>query len=67
MGEIIRTARGLKDQHFSTLRSMIDALGNLRNVNDPGKSYLDLLPRSCIAVSLGVLKHSKRQEGEWQE
>ncbi|KAM0250283.1 hypothetical protein ACHAP5_002342 [Fusarium lateritium] len=97
MGEIIRTARGLKDQHFSTvhplmpmplfvaaeslyenrnigngvflpqLQSMIDALGNLRNVNDPGKSYLDLLPRSCIAVSLGVLKHSKRQEGEWQE
>jgi hypothetical protein len=117
LGEIIRLAKGLKDQHISKvsqscvyvksrarimsmchvlinynvqvhpmmpmslffaaeflyenrklgnsvflaqLRPMIEALGNLRNVNNHEKSYLDLLPHSCISASLGVLEHSKQ-------
>ncbi|KAH7241985.1 fungal-specific transcription factor domain-containing protein [Fusarium tricinctum] len=90
VGEIIRLAKGLKDQHVSKvhpmmpmslffaaeflyenrklgnsvflaqLRPMIEALGNLRNVNNHEKSYLDLLPHSCISASLGVLEHSKQ-------
>jgi hypothetical protein len=57
--ELLYENRNLGNGVFLTqLRPMIEALGNLRNVNDHEKSYLDLLPSSCITASLGVLEHS---------
>ncbi|KAG7406324.1 Citrinin biosynthesis transcriptional activator mrl3 [Fusarium oxysporum f. sp. rapae] len=60
--EFLYEYRDLKDGAFlQQLRDLMDVLGNLKNVNDYEKSYLDLLPRSCISASLDVLRHGEEQ------
>ncbi|EXL39756.1 hypothetical protein FOCG_17641 [Fusarium oxysporum f. sp. radicis-lycopersici 26381] len=60
--EFLYEYRDLKDGAFlQQLRDLVDVLGNLKNVNDYEKSYLDLLPRSCISASLDVLWHGEEQ------
>ncbi|SCO76805.1 uncharacterized protein FRV6_01017 [Fusarium oxysporum] len=60
--EFLYEYRDLKDGALlQQLRDLVDVLGNLKNVNDYEKSYLDLLPRSCISASLDVLRHGEEQ------
>ena len=60
--EFLYEYRDLKDGAFlQQLRDQVDVLGNLKNVNEYERTYLDLLPRSCISASLDVLRHSEEQ------
>lgn len=38
-------------------QGLLHVLRELRNVNNPDQSYLDLLPRSCIPKTTDVLSH----------
>lgn len=58
--EFLYEYRHLKDGAFlQQLQDLVDVLGKLRNVNNYDKSYLDLLPHSCILASLDILQYSK--------
>ncbi|CAG9952039.1 unnamed protein product [Clonostachys rosea f. rosea IK726] len=60
--EFLYENRALEDGAFLTqLRSLVGVFGQLTNVNDHERSYLDLLSRSCISSSRGVLEQSAQQ------
>lgn len=47
------------DMHVSSqthLRELVDLFRELKNVNNPDQSYLDLLPRSCVSKTIELLK-----------
>ncbi|KAL5366246.1 fungal-specific transcription factor domain-containing protein [Aspergillus floccosus] len=49
------------DMHVSSqmhLRELFGLLRELKNVNNPDQSYLDLLPRSCVSKTTELLKGS---------
>jgi hypothetical protein len=40
------------------LQELFHVLRELKNVNNPEQSYLDLLPRSCISKTAELFNHS---------
>lgn len=42
----------------SRLQELFHVFRELRNVNNPDQSYLDLLPHSCISKTAELLSHS---------
>lgn len=40
------------------LQELFHVLRELKNVNNPDQSYLDLLPRSCISKAAELFSHS---------
>ncbi|KAJ5591586.1 fungal-specific transcription factor domain-containing protein [Penicillium hispanicum] len=42
------------------LQGLFSILRELKNVNNPERSYLDLLPRSCIAKTAELLRHTNQ-------
>lgn len=60
--EFLYENRALGDGAFlMQLRSLVGVFGQLTNINDHERSYLDLLSRSCISSSRGVLEQSAQQ------
>ncbi|CAH0044527.1 unnamed protein product [Clonostachys solani] len=59
--EFLYENRALGGAFLTQLRSLVSVFGQLTNVNDHERSYLDLLSRSCISSSRGVLEQSAQQ------
>ncbi|VUC26628.1 unnamed protein product [Clonostachys rosea] len=60
--EFLYENRALEDGAFLVqLQSLVGVFDQLTNVNDHEKSYLDLLSKSCISSSRGVLEQSTQQ------
>jgi hypothetical protein len=44
------------------LRRLLEIFGDLKNVNDPTQSYIQILELSCISASLELAEHVARTQ-----
>ena len=59
--EFLYNNRSSHESFRSSLSEMFLIFGQLRNVNNEEQSYLDLLPRSCIAKTLELREYSTKE------